>query len=1682
MKYLSLPSQRPPGRSSPEAAVEAALEAPLQHPPGETPEPTPVAKDQLKADMLKLAENKETTPFDYIIIGSGAGGGPLAARLAQAGRTVLLLEAGIDSGTAPTPNVQGIPPNPQQDNDWQLLQETVLVPGYHAAASENKDISYDFSVRHYADDNRQALDSKYTRAKDPSKNGGAGKGGIFYPRTAALGGCTAHYAMIIIAPNDRDWDRIADRTGDASWGAQNMQSYFTRIERCLYQGVYDDFLRKFLGKVYDAARRLRYWINPRSVLDLGGHGTTGWQPTSFVNPSDVVKIAERDQLFTSILIKTSGDFITRTLQRTKQILFRFGLVNFLDPNNQRRRRAGLEGTVLVPIGTDGKERRGVRELLLETAAKFPDVPLVIQTGMHATRLIFQGENPQAADDMPEKETLRPEGRTKRPASRKRETQSPPKESATPVTDSPEPAAGGEGPDGKRIPPTTIGVEVALGQHLYEASPRYRPGPDAPRTKYFARQEVIVCGGTFNTPQLLMLSGLGDAGHLAAHGIRHLRDENGRPVCPAINLPGVGSNMQDRYEVTVVSEAPQDFETLNGLTFTPGDPNDPGRKDWFEKKVGLLTTNGGAIAFFLTSNKEQEPNPDLMVFGAPVGFRGYYWGYSRQLLRATKDAPKDQRNLWSWVILKAYSHNNQGTVRLLSDSAFQRPEINFASFPVLEDPETKEDRSNWDRAALMYAVKYVREVNTHLGFTTEIQPGARGTNDADLRQWIEDETWGHHACGTCRMGSSAWVADVATLPPLDKTSVVDSKFRVHGVTGLRVVDASVFPEIPGYFIVTPIFMMSEKAADTILAESHDYPEPLEAAEAAAIVHRRAVANDLAGVATLAVPTSGPGQSLGTAARGLPKRTVGLALPGGGIRSATFCLGVLQALAGRNRLREIDYLSSVSGGGYIGAFLGRLFTRIPAPVADKVGRVQETLVAPDSPEIGWLRSKANYIASGGPADLRQDLAVFFRNIFTIYLVLGALAFALFGALRWAADRWLGDGWNLGGHTLSPWTWVPVAVAVLVSIPCGIGYWLAPKKESTAHFSIFPLLIWLMLIGGAVAALQVPGAFAFALGTIAILFLSFLWQETARWGLPDEVTPQTTGDIVRRRLSNALISSVYVAAATAYFVLLDTEARCRATIPWASITLGLTVALPFLRKFAAFLKEVSAKVTTSPLKVSAGDLTAGLIGVAIATFLLFSADFGAHALFDVNPVAAGWTVVALLLLSVVLGRARAFVNVTALHATYASRLTRTFLGASNLGRVRSPISSVTPDVELADPGDDLAQHAYHPETNGGPLHLINVCLNQTLDLTSEKVRPDQRGRPMCIGPAGVSVDRRFHSLWTPPEPRAAGGWRECWRKLGLFFREVPQQDKTLPLALHPLPAGAYPDGFDVFGQRDGRPADVESLTLGQWIATSGAFFSTGAGRFTSRGTSLLHGLLNIRLGYWWDSGISSGERPGRYPPTLWQRIKHLPATLFHAQSTLLREWAGNFPGPSRRDWYLSDGGHFDVSGLYELVRRRVEFIIALDAGADTAYLFSDLATGEMAFERDFNAQLTFIDPRAARASGGIGWSAVQAAAGSYLIPEWIQAWLNPERLGAREEIGRAGVYSACLARISYSDDPKAFTWLVLLRSTLAADLPLGISNYAACHESFPNESTSDQFFGDQQWEAYRGLGRHLAERLLK
>jgi choline dehydrogenase-like flavoprotein len=328
-------------------------------------------------------------------------------------------------------------------------------------------------------------------------------------------------------------------------------------------------------------------------------------------------------------------------------------------------------------------------------------------------------------------------------------------------------------DGNRA----VGVEYLKGERLYAADPGASATGGEPRTVR-ARREVILAGGAFNTPQLLMLSGIGDPDVLARAGV---------PV--RIPLPGVGRNLQDRYEVAVVNRMARPWEMLEGATFTTADAP---YREWAQHRRGVYTTNG-ALLSVVQRSKVGKPVPDLFCYALLTEFRGYRPGYSESV--------RQRHDCLTWVVLKGHTNNRGGWVRIVSGNPRVRPEINFRYF------EEGTDGSGDDLRATVEGIRLVRRLSAGMKprlMVEEELPGDHVTSDDDLAQFVRDHAWGHHASCTCAIGPEAG------------GGVLTSDFRVHRTERLRVVDASAFPRTPGLFIVSAVYMIAEKAADVMTA--------------------------------------------------------------------------------------------------------------------------------------------------------------------------------------------------------------------------------------------------------------------------------------------------------------------------------------------------------------------------------------------------------------------------------------------------------------------------------------------------------------------------------------------------------------------------------------------------------------------------------------------------------------------------------------------------------------------------------------------------------------------------------------------------------------------------------------------------------------------------------------------------
>jgi choline dehydrogenase len=628
-----------------------------------------------------MASNPQNAEYEYIVVGSGAGGGTLAARLAEYGHRVLLIEAGGD----PKQLKGGDPPYPNENR----LPDDYDVPVFHAFASENEAMSWDFFVRHYTNDELQTKDPKFGIGYNGKK-----ENGVLYPRAGTLGGCTAHNAQITVYPQNSDWEFIATLWGDDSWSAKNMRKYFIRMENCHHRPGWRLINKLTFGLV-----------NPTK------HGFNGWLNTEVEIPKAALEDKGIIEFLGETLKAEIEDEGSSLLERIKWEARGLG-----DPNDWRLVQEESTGLRYPPLATNKHRRNGSRERVLDVMKRLPD-NLKVELDALATRVLFDDNN------------------------------------------------------------RAIGLEYIKGARQYRAFRKPNPDPGQLVTVNCSK-EVILCGGAYNSPQLLMLSGIGPKEHLEKFGIK-VRVDN----------PGVGSNLQDRYEVGVVNRMNfPHWWVLKDAKFHAGDPQ---YEAWAKGKSSVYSTNGAVAAIVKRSSKERAA-PDLFIFALLGLFRGYFAGYSKLF--------KENLNYLTWAILKAQTQNCAGSVRLTSADPRDVPYIDFCYF------SEGNDTGGTDLQSVVDGIKFVRQLTGKMvkdGFIAEEElPGGQYKTDDQLAEFVQNQAWGHHA--SCSN----------PMYPRAKGGVVDNNFQVYGTKGLRIVDASVFPKIPGFFIVTSVYMIGEKAADVI----------------------------------------------------------------------------------------------------------------------------------------------------------------------------------------------------------------------------------------------------------------------------------------------------------------------------------------------------------------------------------------------------------------------------------------------------------------------------------------------------------------------------------------------------------------------------------------------------------------------------------------------------------------------------------------------------------------------------------------------------------------------------------------------------------------------------------------------------------------------------------------------------
>lgn len=836
---------------------------------------------------------------------------------------------------------------------------------------------------------------------------------------------------------------------------------------------------------------------------------------------------------------------------------------------------------------------------------------------------------------------------------------------------------------------------------------------------------------------------------------------------------------------------------------------------------------------------------------------------------------------------------------------------------------------------------------------------------------------------------------------------------------------------------------------------------------------------------------------------------LALSGGGIRSATFCLGVLQALArapapgvapqprqdhqdtdlGKRLLPRFDYLSTVSGGGYFGSFFaslflpGRLRGRENSGVIDAVesspsdaARAQAARDAYDSLDyeppgrihtgddyrqqpvgaapLGWLRENGRYLTPGGGGDLFYVLGMSLRNLLAVHMVIGMPL--LFG-LALATLLQVGIGISplcspLGAFLplsaaqvlCGSLAWLPGALVVLAILPLMLAYWMVYRRrnsDETLHpwnratllyglsaAVMVALALFAPWIGGDLRALLGLFALVCVLGLGYCLWLCIYLSHGRP--APDKVLARqnsvaTYRVLVTRRLASAIIATLVAG----FFALL----------PWLSEWLLLRVEQGPLFTGGAVLPLLIALVrwisVASDDKASPGWLSklpisiiAGAAGVVI--FLLVSLFWGLLVQYvrytgDWFGDEHAWVrLLALTVLAAVFslgsGQFIGFLNLSSWQSFYRARLARAYLGASNglrfSGKTRKQRRRLLSVAETL-PGDDVTIEHYYANTTCAPVHLINVTLNQTVDPAEQLVQRDRKGKPLCLAPSGADG----------------------------------QASVSYILDGDPRQRAKQPDCGEIY----------QPLTLAHWVATSGAAFSTGLGRATTLGTSLAFGLTNVRLGTWWPSAfLQNGEKDSGLHvsrDTLRERVLTTQHYLFY-------ELTAHFHGLNRDLQYLSDGGHFENTACYELIRpgRGVDLIVMCDCGADPTYQFDDLANLIRLARIDQALEIS-EDP------------------GIFEIAELAPYFGRIQDFKLTAEERKRADYRRCAILLDVRDKQGELTSRILLiKPNLVSGLPVDLLNYAGEHPTFPNESTANQFFDEAQFESYRQLGLQIGRRL--
>lgn len=811
----------------------------------------------------------------------------------------------------------------------------------------------------------------------------------------------------------------------------------------------------------------------------------------------------------------------------------------------------------------------------------------------------------------------------------------------------------------------------------------------------------------------------------------------------------------------------------------------------------------------------------------------------------------------------------------------------------------------------------------------------------------------------------------------------------------------------------------------------------------------------------------------------KPWTGIALSGGGIRSATFCLGALQALANRDRLKCFDYMSTVSGGGFIGSSLQWWWSNkhneandnsVGNEIADWIAKQYRKFIKrnidksdpseikgvsglgpedfpygtahpdpaerikPDRSEqikiLDYLRNHGNYLVPGNGINIWSGISVVIRSVLLnllIWIPLAALLFYWISKVPDVVTRKLLDRLPNGGSPLPNSIIAPGWRDVSASEPV--------LKAVHALPGVYALAIWAAF---AMILIYILGCIFYSLQTSST-------RESAnnKWNLRDTISTVAAAiSLVGASWFYNIVPDYGWLNAILVVVGFIGFARLMKTIIFIFGVKDMGHAYR-LRRF--FEKQVGAFFKFFLLM-----LALGLVPVVFKLVFTTSSAPGVTGLFAVS-----------------LGTATAlwghYQTMRKLDSGLASKIilpigAALFLfGVLVLGYEIAMVLKDTSILNAEFKGDKFVFPQMSSQidkwiklgiwaamflalvsaifANTNQISLNRFYRDRLIEAYMPNVSAVNSGQ---VGRTPVAERLRMGEFWSPDT--SMGPYPLVNTNVVL----INDDDKTVRLrggdnyVLSPYYCGSAATGWYNTDNKASRHITLASAMTASAAAANPNAGYVGTGPTRGRLISIVMMLLNIRLGYW----IPNPANQKRF-----NKPNHIKPGAAYALTT----------EGFRRDsdfLELSDGGHFDNLGIYELVRRRCKLIVVCDGEADVEASYSALVSVQRRIEQDFNATIIFTE------NGG---------------PELLAADL-PMKYPSGALQAEQPYFTA---KIRYRDNFEGM--IIYMKATMIDDLSFKVKGYKGAHPTFPHESTADQFFNPEQFEAYRELGYRTGMKMM-